>query len=640
MIIYSNKLQLMKNGIDVGFLAVSQTPQIQKDIEDGFLRNGITWGGPNEARSWLPSLRQLGSVLSSASLPGDVDVGIEYRLPMGGDRIDFLILGADKNDNENIVVVELKQWSIAKVYDPQDDVMVLSDLNGGKKPSRHPCYQAFSYKTDLMNYCSVIAKDNISVHPLAYCMNLMPDGEAVLRNKPFEHWPQEAPLFVSGEETQLRNEITKYIFKKSKSNDPLYRIDKGMLVPSKSLQKALKGILQGNETFALKGNQEEIGRVCDSLIRQSIKDKQKRTIIVKGGPGTGKSVLAINEVVAWHQKGYFSIYYTKNSTPRHCYEQLVAKHDSTMEAMFEGMFPSQNGIADFARMPMNSVTVGLFDEAHRLQKFPYQYRSKNMLHDIIYESLVSIFFIDECQQITTKDIGNEQLIVDEAKAQGSLVYNDPDFFTLTSQFRCSGSDAYPAFLDNFLGIRETEQKLPPKDYDLQIFDDPFAMKAALQEKNTDKTTARMVAGYCYDWNQKHPERGIPYDFKISTPTRDFLAVWNSPSKSTTWAVRPESFDEIGCVHTCQGMEFDYVGVFIGRDLTYREGRIITNQKAISKDDSTSGIRSTNPDNARRLIQNTYRVLLTRGLKGCYVYCEDEGLRNYLRSLIAKAKEQH
>ena len=141
----------------------------------------------------------------------------------------------------------------------------------------------------------------------------------------------------------------------------------------------------------------------------------------------------------------------------------------------------------------------------------------------------------------------------------------------------------------------------------------------------------MVAGYCYDWNVKN-HRG-EWDIIIGS----FKAKWNLADDSI-WAINPDSFEEVGCIHTAQGLEFDYVGVIIGKDLTYNPttNKVETHQEAISTDDKSSGIRTVrNPQEARRLILNTYKVLMNRGQKGCYVYCEDEALRNYFKKYLTK-----
>ena len=114
----------------------------------------------------------------------------------------------------------------------------------------------------------------------------------------------------------------------------------------------------------------------------------------------------------------------------------------------------------------------------------------------------------------------------------------------------------------------------------------------------------------------------------------FKAKWNL-ANDKIWAINPKSFEEVGCIHTAQGLEFDYVGVLIGKDLYYdpADGKVKTNKLAISRDDRSSGIRTASDNEARRLILNTYKTLLTRGQKGCFIYCEDKELRDYIKSYL-------
>ena len=199
-----------------------------------------------------------------------------------------------------------------------------------------------------------------------------------------------------------------------------------------------------------------------------------------------------------------------------------------------------------------------------------------------------------------------------------------------SQFRCNGSDAYIQFIDNMLQRSEesVDVHMSELNFDFCIFDDPCAFRDALRAKNAIDNKSRMVAGYCYDWNVKN-HRG-EYDIVID----GFAAKWNL-AEDKIWAINANSFEQVGCIHTAQGLEFDYVGVIIGKDLRFDPltHRVITDKTAISKDDKSSGIRSASDDVAHKLILNTYKTLLTRGQKGCYVYCEDSNLREYLKSFI-------
>jgi DUF2075 family protein len=593
---------------------------IVSKIERGFEENGLHDDNPKEIQSWRSSLKFVRDVLDGSTIPDDVKVAIEYRIPMAQSRIDFMILGSNATNPENIVIIELKQWSRVKNPDRVCEHLIWSDLLGGSL-TQHPCYQAVSYKRSLENYCETIVKENVHLIPCSYCHNLdKPTYQSVIENPIYRPWFQEAPIFYADETVRLRHFIEGFIQAKSADGQLLYNIDRGDIKPQKALQDALYSMLKGNEEFILLDDQIKVYDLCNAAIAQSLQDGKKRAILVQGGPGTGKSVLAINLLVNWVKKGYYAAYITKNAAPRHCYQALLAKHDAEKEINIKKLFPSHMSLPYFKE---NQIKVGLFDEAHRLQNKPYMYKGEDMVMDALKASLVSVFFLDEDQRITTKDIGTLGLIAAKATQIGTELLYGEDYL-LRAQFRCNGSDAYINFLNNLLMIKSTGNPMLEGDYDFRVFDDATEMREALRKRDQEVGLSRMVAGYCYDWNVKN-HRG---DWDIVLPG-GFQAKWNLEGDDI-WAVNPDSFGEVGCIHTCQGMEFKYVGVIIGQDLRYNGEKVVTNAHAISRDDHTSGIRTTDFLTADRLIRNTYKVLMTRGQKGCYVYCEDKALADYFR----------
>ena len=319
-------------------------------------------------------------------------------------------------------------------------------------------------------------------------------------------------------------------------------------------------------------------------------------------------------------------YITKNMAPRKCYANLLAKGNA------KKMVNLQKAIQSPWCLPntiYNGLDVGIFDEAHRMQKKPNMYPGNDMLEDAIKASKVSIFFVDDDQRITINDKYDVNSIIMYAKKENAVIHKP---YELTSQFRCDGSDGYISFLNNLLEIKQTANtNFEFNNLKVKIFDNPVIMRDELRELNKINNKTRMIAGYCYDWNVKN-KKG---EWDIILPN-GFKAKWNLANDDHR-AVNPNSFEEIGCIHTCQGMEFDYVGVFIGKDLYFKNGHVNTNRNAISQDDKTSGIRlkSTSDEEADKLIRRTYKVLLTRGIKGCYIYCEDEALRNYLKEKLNK-----
>ena len=273
-------------------------------------------------------------------------------------------------------------------------------------------------------------------------------------------------------------------------------------------------------------------------------------------------------------------------------------------------------------MPKNTYDCLLIDEAHRLNAKSGMFSNKgeNQIKELINASKISVFFIDEDQIVTTKDIGSIEEIKKWAKELGSIVHFNKSL-ELVSQFRCNGSDGYLAFLDDLLGIRETANyNYFDMDYDIKLFDNPNEMRNALREKNTNNK-ARMIAGYCYPWNSQHDKS------KIDIILEDgFTAQWNFYTNS--FATSLDSFEQVGCIHSTQGLEFDYVGVIIGLDLRYEDGKVITDYtKRAASDASIKGIKtSKNYALADKIIRNTYRTLLSRGQKGCFIYCEDKQLQ--------------
>ena len=239
-----------------------------------------------------------------------------------------------------------------------------------------------------------------------------------------------------------------------------------------------------------------------------------------------------------------------------------------------------------------------------------------------------MFFIDEAQQVTTKDIGTKAEIRKWANFHNAVLYEGNDL-TLVSQFRCNGSDSYLNFLDNVLQIRETANTSFDFDYDIRLFDSPTKMREELRKKNALNNKARMIAGYCYEWVSENNPSGDEYDIELED---GFRAKWNFEGK--LFAIDPDSFDQVGCIHTTQGLEFDYCGIIIGKDLRYENGVVITDRSKEAISDRSSGIRTCKDLNlADKLIRNTYKTLLTRGQKGCFVYCEDKALLQYLSDTL-------
>ena len=617
MIVYENTLNNFIN--DVVLNEISD--KILKLMKDKHLSGGST----SEVNSWNNSLHFMKDVLDTPSIPKDCNVAIEYNIPQTSKRVDFMIVGKDNDNNDHVVIVELKQWSKVSKKDNISKHTIISDLRGNE-PTAHPSYQAYSYKSLLLNYCDKLNLSYDQLNPCAYLHNMNESYRNVIEDELYSEWIEEAPAFLQKDVLKLRNFINQYITAKSNDGQLLYKIDFGRIKPQKSLQDSLDSMLSGNEEFKMIDDQVVAFDVIMKAIYNAQNDNKKHVVIVSGGPGTGKSVLAINVLArSIIDLGLNASYITKNMAPRKCYEKLLSKGNAKKAVDLKMAIKSPHALP---YIPNNGIDVGIFDEAHRMQKMPYMYKGNDMLEDAIKASRVSIFFIDEDQRITVNDCYNIEYIKEYAERLGAVI-DTPEPLELTSQFRCNGSDGYIAFINDLLQISNTANKtFDLSSFEIKVFDGANEMRSELRIKNEINNKARMVAGYCYDWNVKN-KRG---EWDITLPN-DFNAKWNLEGDDI-WAINPKSFDEVGCIHTCQGMEFDYVGVIIGKDLIYQDNLVKTNKLAISKDDKTSKIRGCkNESLADRLIRNTYKVLLTRGQKGCYIYCEDENLSKYIKERI-------
>ena len=539
-----------------------------------------------------------------------------------------MIAGADKNDRSNVVIVELKQWDKAEKVDDVMQHSVRAFTGGGYRIVNHPSYQAYAYATFIRNSSEQVQDENIGIRPCAYLHNCAPSNRESLDDEIYKLWYDEAPLFDRSQVLKFRSFIKRFIFKKAANGDLLYKIDNGRIRPSKALQDCLVSLMKGNQEFILLDDQAVAFDICKKLMNQCLKDLKKRSVIIQGGPGTGKSVLAVNLLNEFTQKGYNASYCTKNSAPREAYQRLLSKSDLKAQVNIKQLFRSPFGLCNMAP---NFYDCLIVDEAHRLVSKMYgDWNGQNQIKECISASLFTIFLIDEDQKITTKDIGSVREIKKWASELNSEVTMNEDT-VLHSQFRCNGSDQYIQFLDKLLQIGEpVDTDMSELNFDFRVYDDPNELRSDLREINVKNNKARMVAGYCYDWNVKH-NRG---DFDIYLE-RDFKAQWNLVNDKI-WAINPRSFEQVGCIHTAQGLEFDYVGVFIGKDLRYdpATGKLVTDQTQISKDDKSSGIRNATEKVAETLIKNTYKTLLTRGQKGCFVYCEDKELAEYFREMIS------
>ncbi|WP_047217241.1 MULTISPECIES: DUF2075 domain-containing protein [Delftia] len=575
-----------------------------------------------EIRSWRESLGYIARLLRDPEIAPDIGVAVEFILPQSSKRIDVILAGHADDGSRRLVVVELKQWSSVGATDR--DAIVL--LRGGMRPDQariHPSYQAWSYTAFLEGFNEAIYDGGLQLKPCAYLHNYAADG--IIDSPQYQPYIERAPLFLKGDEDRKKlREFIKQHIRHGRGRQVLFDLERGRMRPSKALADVVGKLLKGNSEFALIDDQKEVFEAAKAACRQASASGRPRVLIIEGGPGTGKSVIAVNLLAALRE-GLTVKYISKNAAPRAVYsDKLIQTRDN---AHLVNLF---GGSGSFTETVQDAFDVLVVDEAHRLTEKSgfYGNLGTHQVKELIEAAKCSIFFIDEDQRVTLKDVGSKEIIRKFAAERNAEV----EEYSLTSQFRCAGSDGYLAWVDHTLQIRTTANpSLADIPFDFQVFDDPSDLHKAIETKNANNR-ARVVAGYCWPWNSKKNPKLM--DVVIG----DYERQWNLDQDGSLWIVAPNSVAQVGCIHTCQGLEVDYVGVIIGPDLAIMGDTLVAVPRARDRHDKTMKgfVKMTKeqpaeaPRLAESIIKNTYRTLMTRGMKGCYVYATDAKLRAYLR----------
>lgn len=606
---------------------------LRDNIEDVVSRHYQSATGhgvsPSEMQSWKHSLLEMAKVLNDEEIPDDAGIAIEYQLPQSSKRIDFVIAGEDAAARTKVIIVELKQWSESRRSEKDAIVWARRGGRASEREGPHPSYQAWSYAAYLQDFNAAVQDGAMTLQPCAYLHNHPRDGE--IDHPHYRAHLERAPLFLERERAKLQAFIREHM-RHGDRKGALYAIENGRIRPSKLLIDSVAGLLQGKPEFVLIDDQKV---AHESILEADARAADKKqVVIVQGGPGTGKSVIAINLLGTLIARKRNVRYVSKNAAPRAVYEaKLTGTFTKTrISNLFSGSGAFVNNEAD-------SYDTLIVDEAHRLNEKSGLYRNlgDNQVKELIRSARCTVFFVDDDQRVTLLDIGHTEVLRRHARELGAEVTE----LELSSQFRCNGSDGYIAWLDHTLDIRETANRtLDTDEYDFRVFDNPAELHSLVELKNRANNRSRVVAGYCWKW----PSKKNAQAWDIELPEFDYRRRWNLDEDGSLWIVTPGSVEQVGCIHTCQGLELDYVGVIIGPDLVYRDGHIVTDAtKRASSDQSVKGLKAmlkAEPAAARDLadaiVKNTYRTLMTRGMKGCYVYCTDAPLAAYLRSRLRAA----
>jgi len=602
--------------------------RIEEIILDAFRRFHGHGVSASETNAWKNSLGYMDRLLETPSIPNDAGVAIELGVPQSGKRIDFVLTGLNEQKQKVAIIFELKQWSSVKRTDK--DAIVRTFVGRSERETTHPSYQAWSYATMLEDFNEAVREVPIDVRACAYLHNC--DDRSVLLDKFYEEHTKRAPLFLKDDALKLREFIQSYV-RHGDQGKILYEIVNGRIRPSKSLADKLASLLKGNREFILIDDQKIVAETALELAKRAVLGR-KQTLVVEGGPGTGKTVVAINLLVELISRKLNAQYITRNRAPRQVYEAKLS--GEMTRTRISNLFRSSGS---FHSAPPDQFDVLLVDEAHRLNEKSGFYGNvgENQIKELINASRLSVFFVDDAQRVTMQDIGGIEAIKSWAETVGSEV----TVTKLESQFRCGGSDGYLAWVDNTLGIRGTANPtLEGITYDVKVCDSANELRDLIRRRNKVTKRARMVAGYCWPWKSKKDLSKMD----IVLPGENFSAQWNLGDDEGLWILKDHSVEQVGCIHTCQGLELDYIGVIFGHDLVIRGGKWMEFPDRRDKGDkSIKGYyklalsdHAAAQRRAREIIRNTYRTLMTRGLKGCYLYSVDPETNAFLKAATRAA----
>lgn len=580
---------------------------------------------PSEKRAMTNSLQYMERVVRRAELDPTCGVLIEYVIPATSNRIDFFIAGHDEEGKKHFVIVELKQWETAEAT--ERDGVVRTFLGGGVHDTTHPSYQANSYQLYLEDYNENIDAKNLHAHSCAYLHNYERQEPEPLEAEIYQQYVTETPLYFKRDQEKLENFLKKYVGK-GKGEEILYEVEYGKIRPSKKLIDHVSGMLEGNKEFVLLDEQKI---AYETARHVALHHKTKSVVVIKGGPGTGKSVISMNLLGGLLKENLNAVFVAPNASFRDVlvHKLTTGRTKNRVKSLFRGS-------GSFVDTEKNIFDVIVVDEAHRLKGAgAYMYQGENQVEDIVKAAKVSIFFIDDYQVIRPDDIGSLEEIRRVVRSEGAEIHE----VELQAQFRCAGAQGYLNWLDNTLHIRETANYdgWDKEKFDFKIFDNPNDLVAEIKKKQSGGNSARILAGYAWEWTAAKEGNADASAHDITIPEYNFSMPWNSRRIGTTWAIDVDGIDQAGCVHTSQGLEFDYVGVIVGRDLQFdpESMEFFTDWEEYKDRNGKKGLKN-DPERLNKLVRNIYKVLMSRGMKGCYVYFMDSETRKFF---VERIKQQ-
>jgi hypothetical protein len=580
-----------------------------------------------ETNSWTNSLKSLAIVAEEVN-SRDIGVVLEYHLPYSGCRIDAIFFGKNTSNDNCSTIVELKQWSEVTIGDTSLNVIV----NGAEHV--HPSQQALDYAEHLCEIHSSYIENQIKTAPCSYCHNLSKTNSVPLEDNRFSEILKISPFFMKGDEERF----VKYLDNSVSGGNGQNLLEKfinGRFKPNKKLLDIIDSVIHSNERWHLLDNQRlAYNAIWAQVLKIKLGGKKfsRSAILVRGGPGTGKTVIATQLLADAIRNGYSAVHTTGGKA-----------FTTNLRAQFKGAHMLFAWNLNMRNVPTEEIDLLLVDEAHRIRYTsdmrwtPVSERNKHsQIEELLNAAKVTVFLLDENQYVRPDEIGCTDLIRNTTKKYGINLFE----YDLNAQFRCGGCLDYVMWIENLLGFYQVKPSNWLNQYSFKIVDSTHELEKVLSDAKQFNETARIVAGFCWKWSDPLPDGSLISDVTIGNWSRP----WNEKPLSskaykpethpyTIWANTPIGESQIGCIYSAQGFEFDRMGVIWGPDLVWRKDRWVE-QRQHSFD---SPVKSKKADTLR-LVRNAYRVLLTRGIKETRLLCLDEETRNHIINEITRVIE--
>jgi len=480
------------SGSSTDFISDSVHNRIADKLKSEFFRYFRYNPPPAEVNSWRNSLRAMAQVLDFAGLR-DHGVLLEYQLPQTSKRLDCLVAGKSDSDQDQAVIVELKQWERSAPADGENEI--LTWVGGAEREMLHPSVQVGQYTRYLQDNHTAFHKGDepIAVSGCAYLHNYSVDsGDPLLASK-FAATLSEFPIFSERDVDPLSDYLSSRL-RNGKGSEVLRRIEASEYAPSKKLLEHVAKLIRGNPVYTLLDEQLVVFDKVLAVARAGLSGDQKSVILVKGGPGTGKSVIAINLMAALLEGGFNAQYATGSKAFTETLRKIIGTRGSAQFKYFNS----------YADVEPGAIDVLVADESHRIRSTsasrftPRSARSgEPQIEELLRASRLGVYFVDDHQVVRPNEIGSVDYIRSHAVEHGCKVWE----YELEAQFRCNGSDAFVNWINNTLGIRRTPNVIWDlhEEFDFRIYDDPLSLENAIRERSAQGHTARVVAGFCWDW---------------------------------------------------------------------------------------------------------------------------------------------